>query len=89
MPQTDTALLRFEKCLRASVDRFTAGLRDHLRPQLHDTAGPGSGPGWLDVLLAEEGRLRRKARRNAPCYDLNRHIAVRRLIATATSPRAG
>ncbi|RIY01270.1 hypothetical protein D3218_07825 [Aureimonas flava] len=66
------------------MGEFADGLRRHLgaAPSV-DASGVEARerPERLAALLAEDGRLRRAARRNAPSYDLNRHIAVRRLIA--------
>ena len=41
---------------------------------------------WVDRLRIENGRLLRAARRNAPLYDLGRHMAIRRLLDRLISP---
>ncbi len=76
MPSSDDALTRFERRLAQAVADFAAGLERTIGP-----LGDGNTGRNLAALRAEEARLRRKARRNAPCYDINRHIAVCRLIA--------
>ncbi|WP_279477790.1 hypothetical protein [Aureimonas sp. SK2] len=86
MHPSDEAILRFEKRLRQEVRRFGEGLRRHLTP---DTAAAGANPYSIEAwkaLAAEDARLRRRARSGDPGYDLNRHIAVRRLMALRAVP---
>lgn len=83
MPGTDDPILRFERHLREAVEDFAKRLWHHVGGALPHRGIIGSTVSGMEALLVEEGRLRRQARRDAPCYDLNRHIAVRRLIAKA------
>lgn len=91
MSRPRDALLLFEQRLRQEVDRFGEGLRHHLAeravPDFSRSGPPESGE-RLRGLAAEDARLRRMARRGSLAYDLDRHIAIRRLIALLGAPSA-
>lgn len=88
MPCPDDALARFERRLAQAAAAFAKALELHTLPppQTAGCAGLGGWEGDPSAIRVEDARLRRKARRNDPTYDLNRHIAIHRLLARMGAP---